>query len=444
MDSLLQQIKVRLGDNDDFFVQRDYILDIPVILLGYKTLVNLTQTKINLHKYIDLASSTNKTIEELMDLIGKVKGDAIEEAVSSIVEGKLIIYIEKNSEFIIVDPVSELLHRASESPTNENVLQGPLSAFVEDIDFNIGMVRKEINSDNMHVTSFSVGSDQKKRLSMLYFEGHVDMQLLNKIRVQIEKNQDKEINNLQNLSKTLGFPAWAAVSKFNITELPQEAVHSLLKGKVVLFVDRLPFALVLPSLLWDMFALENDRNYTLPLMIIIRLIRVVGVLTTLIIPGLYVALVSVNPEVLRIELALSIAKSREGVPYPAIIEIILMLVILELIIEASVRLPKSIGPTITMVGGIILGQAVVAAQLVSNLLIIIVAATTIANSTVVGFQNSLSIRLFKYIMVILASIYGVLGLLSGLVFVSGYLANLNTFGISYLHINRPKEEVKNG
>jgi hypothetical protein len=444
MDSLLQEIKDKLGKNNDFFLQRDYIVDIPFVLLGYKTLIDLTQTRITLQKYIDLAVSTNKTIDELLEMIGEVKGESIEAAVSSIIEGKMIIYIEKYSKYIVMDPAPKLLNRATVSPTNENVLQGPLSSFIEDIDFNIGVVRKEINSEKMVVTSFTVGSDQKKKLSLLYFEGHTDMKLVDKIKIQLEKNQDKEINNLQNLSKTLGFPAWVAVSKFNTTELPQEAVHSLIKGKVVLFVDRLPFALVLPNLLWDMFALENDRNYPLPIMLIIRIIRIVGVLSTLIIPGLYVALVSVNPEVLRIELALSIARSREGVPYPAIVEIILLLIVLELVIEASVRLPKSIGPTITMVGGIILGQAVVAAQLVSNLLIIVLAATTIANSTVVGFQNSLSIRLFKYILVILASIFGVLGLLTGLVLVSGYFANLNTFGISYLHIYRSKGEVKNG
>jgi hypothetical protein len=193
-----------------------------------------------------------------------------------------------------------------------------------------------------------------------------------------------------------------------------------------------------------MFTVENYRNFPLPLMITIRVIRVIGVLATLLIPGLYVALVAVNPEVLRIEMALSIAQSRQGVPYPALVEIILMLIILELILEASVRLPKSIGPTVTMVGGIILGQAIVDAQLVSNLLIIILAATTIANFTIVGVQNSLSIRLFKYLIVLLAAIYGVLGILAGILFVTAYLASLTTFGISYLNLNLKKDEVKSG
>jgi hypothetical protein len=193
-----------------------------------------------------------------------------------------------------------------------------------------------------------------------------------------------------------------------------------------------------------MFAIENDRNFPLPIMFAIRIIRIIGILVTLISPGLYVALVSVNPEVLQIQLALSVAQSREGVPYPALVEIILMLVILELILEASVRLPKSIGPTITMVGGIILGQAAVEAKLVSNLLIIILAATTIANSTIVGFQNAVSIRLFKYAIVLLAAIFGILGLVAGLVFIGAYLASLNTYGKSYLYLNVKGNESNGG
>ncbi|WP_279326186.1 spore germination protein [Bacillus litorisediminis] len=155
-------------------------------------------------------------------------------------------------------------------------------------------------------------------------------------------------------------------------------------------------------------------------------------------------MVSVNPEVLRIELALSVAQSREGVPYPALVEIIMLLIILELIMEASVRLPKSIGPTITMVGGIILGQAAVEAKLVSNLLIIILAATTIANSTVVGFQNSNSIRLFKYLIVLMASMFGILGILAGIFIICTYLASVKTFGIPFINLSSSKGEMNSG
>ncbi|MDU0200781.1 spore germination protein [Paenibacillus sp. MAH-36] len=444
MNPLIKEITAKFLNNDDFFLQQDYFMNNSVILMGFNTLVDLTESREAMHMYIEKAISVNITEEELLSLFGEVKESDINVLISSILQGKLIIFFAKYNKFVVSQPIPKLLNRFTEPPTNENVLQGPLSSFVEDIEQNIGIVRKQVSTDQLFVKSVYVGKDEKKKISLLYCENYVQMELVNNIVRQLEMNLDKEVHNLQNLSKTMGFSAWESFSKFKTTELPLEAAQCLRMGKVVLFVDRLPLALILPSLLWDMFAMENDRNYPLPLMLSVRFLRIIGVLMTLIVPALYVALVAVNPEVLRIELALAVSQSRDSVPYPALVEILLILVILELIVEASVRLPKSIGPTITMVGGIILGQAIVAAKLVSNLILIILAATTIANSTVVGFQNSLSIRLFKYLIVVLAAMYGVLGILAGLVLVCAYLASLNTFGVPYIQINVAKDRSNHG
>ncbi|WLD92948.1 spore germination protein [Alkalihalobacillus sp. AL-G] len=444
MDQFLTELKDKFRNSDDLFFQEEEILDVSVLLIGFKTLIDFPKTKTTLQKYIDTAILSKKTISELLNELGQVKEKDMEEAVSSIMTGKLLIVVKNHRKFVVIEPVAKMLNRSIEQPSNENVLRGPLSSFNEDIETNIGLIRKQINSSNIQAESFSIGPEQKTKLSMLYFDGQADKKLVEKIKSMIEKNQDQEINNLQNLTKVLGFSGWSVISKIHTTELPSEAVPYLRKGRVALFLDRFPFVIILPCFFWDMFALENDRNFPIPLMASIRMIRVIGILVTLLIPALYVALVAVNPEVLRIELALTIAQSREAIPYPALVEILMMLIILELIMEASVRLPSTIGPTITMVGGIILGQAVVEAKLVSTLLIIILAATTIANSTLVGIQNSLAIRLFKYLMVILASIYGVLGILGGIVLFSAYLASIETFGISYLHLNYEKEGTKYG
>ena len=443
MKSLLREMKDTFGKNDDFFILKEHFVNAPVVFLGFKSLIDLPKTLNSIQKNMDSIFQSDKTFDQLMHWIGEVKVNDTKEALSAIVEGKLVILLQddKDQKYVIVEPISQVLNRSIESPTNENVLQGPLSSFIEDINTNIGIIRKQTNSERLQIRSYSVGTDRKKTLSVLYFENNANIDLLQKIVKHIESNLEKEINNVQDLSKMMGFSPWLAVNKFNMTELPQEASKFLVMGRIIMFVDRIPFALVLPGLFWDMFAIENDRNFPVPLMLVFRSLRIIGYLMTLILPGLYVALVAVNPEVLRIELALSVAQSRDGVPYPALVEMILMLVILELIMEASVRLPKSIGPTLTMVGGIIIGQAVVEAKLVSNLLIIVLAATTIANSTLVGFQNTLSTRLFKYIIAILASIYGILGIMGGLVLTCTYLAGLTTFGVPYLYFNMKKEEI---
>jgi hypothetical protein len=432
MKSLMLEISEAFENAEDFFKEPFSLNGEAVFLLGLNSIVDLVKTKEMLKKGISPSGITEKQGFRINS----------EKAIESILQGKLIVYSKENNIMLLFEPHPKELNRSIEQPTNENVLQGPLDSFIEDMSTNIGILRKKVYSDQLSVKTYTVGSDQKKKLSIIYLDNRVDNVVIKKIISHIEVNQHKNILYLQHLYRFMGLRKWEVIPQFNMTEMPLEAIDSLNKGRVILFVDGLPFALILPHLLWDMFAQANDRNYSYPIMSAIRFLRVLGAFVTLILPGLYVALVAVNPEILKIELALSISQSREGIPYPPFVEITIMLLIIELIIEASIRLPLSIGPTITMVGGIVIGQAVVDAKLVSNILIIIVAVTSIANSTVVGFQNALLLRLLKYVVVIFASIYGVLGVLTGLVFISAYFASREIFGIPYTSL--PKRRGESG
>jgi hypothetical protein len=444
MDELLLKIKDSLGNNDDLFFQEKIYFNHSIVLLGLKNIVDFPKTLVVIHNHLEFGNMNNVSIEMLIKELGEKLEPVSNKAVSSILEGNLLIYSPENRLLVKITPFPKTLTRSISPPTNENHLQGSLSSFNEDMGTNLGLLRKEIVSDSLLVQTFSVGGKHKKSISIIYDQKFADKKLVQKIIKQVQAKENIDVNHLQDMNKVLGISLWSPLFQYNTTELPQEAVHFILKGRIIMFVDRIPFALVIPSLFWDMFAAGNDYNYPFLIMLCIRSLRIIGVLITLIVPGLYVALVAVNPEVLKIELALSVAQTREGVPYPALIEIILLLIILELILEASVRLPTSIGPTITMVGGIILGQAAVEARLVSNLLIIILAATTIANSTIVGFRNSTSIRLLKYGILVLASIYGIIGILAGLFLICTYLGSISTFGISTLNYRSMKGDNKGG
>ncbi len=417
-----------------------FITHHPVTLAGYTSLIDLPRTVMLLEQQARNAIAADRPLFALESGIGECMNEPDEQAViEAISEGHVIVIAEHAGLCIKIIPVTRTLSRSIEAPMTENVLRGAVSAFNEDLDTNLGMLKKHLLSDKLRTRSYCFGKVRRRRATLLYMEGQTNAALLNALTRRIESCLDRDVPDLCALSKMLGFNVWTLITRFNTTEMPQDAASALGKGKAVLFLDRFPFAIVLPSLATDLFASENDRNYPLLLMSAVRLLRVLAVLANMLMPGLYVALVSVNPEALRIELAMSIAGSREGVPYPALIETLLLLLILELILEASIRLPKTIGPTITMVGGIILGQAVVQAKLVSNILIIILAATTIASFTVIGFHNAISIRIPKYLFLVLAAIYGVLGLFIGMVIVCAYLASVRSFGIPYLYWWRARE-----
>ncbi|KIL48388.1 spore germination protein [Jeotgalibacillus campisalis] len=443
MNSLIKEIKDSIGENDDLLFTEQQLKDLSVVLFGLNSLIDLGPTIKQLEQ-LGQKNYSNKEKQKQISQLGEIKRNA-GEITSLLLDGKLMIAPSPNADFVVsVDPVPVKLNRAIDQITNENTMLGPFVSFNEDSLTNIGVMRKHVVSEKIRVKHFLTGTHNKKELSLIYYEGIVEENLLQTVLKDIKRNSINDLHSIQDVTKMLGITPYSIVPRVKTTEMPSEAAQSLLNGKVILFLDGLPFALILPSVFADMFFLESDKNLTYPLMVSLRSLRIAGTLIALIFPGLYVALVAVNPEVLRLELALSIAQSREGVPYPAFIEIIIMLVVLELIMEASVRLPKSIGPTITMVGGIILGQAAVEAQLVSNLLVIVLAATTIANSTVVGVQNLLSIRLLKYIVLIFSSVFGVLGILAGVFFICAYLAGVSSLGVPYLNFKQSKGDGSHG
>lgn len=442
MDEVLKEIQSSFQSNGDFIMLEQQYDEVKMVFFGLNTLIDFPSTMPVLEKLI-LSASKSHTTSLFIQTLGQ-KMEKSEQIQSEILKGSLILHIPELKQYFSIKAKSRTLERSIEAPMDESVLSGPRSSFNEELSTNIGLIRKQLLTKDIVIKNFTIGEVHQKQLSLLYLKGKTNQRLVEAILEQIEKRKKNDVQTIQDIMHLLDIATWTLVPKFNLTELPQEVSQALLKGKVVFIIDRLPLALILPSQITDLFFLENDRNFLFPIMLVVRFLRILGMLIAVLAPGLYIALVSVNPEVLRIELALSIAQSREGVPYPALLEVMLMLLVLELILEASVRLPKSIGPTITMVGGIILGQAAVDAKLVSNLLIIILAATMIANSTLIGFQNSISIRLSKYIVVLLAAIYGILGIIASIFIICSYLASLKTFDIPYINSKWEQGDTTSG
>ncbi|SDM85043.1 GerA spore germination protein [Fictibacillus solisalsi] len=427
MRNSVKEIKTKFSTQGDFFIEEESYDKMSCYLIGFKTLIDLPKTKLYIQQMGE--SCTSKSA-----LLGKLSEETnvnTEQLIKGILEGKLVIVTKDGKENAIVDPIVQNLNSSIGEPKNESPVHSSTDAFVEDINTNVGMLRKRLNTDRLCHCTYQVGELDKRRLSMLYINGKAPNDLVNKIHHQLNQI-DSDIETIDDLNKRFEKRRLSPVSHFSATELPIQAIHSLKKNRIVLFMDNYPFALVFPNLILDMFSTENDRNFPFILTFMLRFFRVIGAVATVIFPALYVALVSVNPGIFRTDLALFVAKSREGIPLSAFLETIAMVVLVDLILEAIVRLPKSVGPAITMVGGIILGQAVVEANLVSNLLVIVITAVVIASSAVIGMQNSLYIRLLKYPILVLASLFGILGVFIGFIFTIIYLASLTSDDIPYL------------
>ncbi|MFD1356848.1 spore germination protein [Fictibacillus halophilus] len=436
MRNIVTEMESMFSNHDDFFIEEELVDKIEIYLIGFSTLVDLTRSKLYLQQIAVSSPSVKALFKNLSDQINVDK----EKIIEAVLDGKLVLFSENGEWNAIVDPISQNLKRGIEEPKNESAIQTSMDAFGDDINVNVGMIRKRLSTERLCHCSYQVGELEKRKLSMLYIKGSAPGALVDRVNQQL-RQINSDIETIDDLNRHFGKRKLSPVSHLFSTELPIQAIHSLKKNRIVLFIDNCPFALVFPHLLWDMFSSVNDRNFTFSLSIMLRVFRIIGAVATLILPALYVALVSVNPEVFKTDLALFVIKSREGIPLSAFLETIAMVVLVDLILEAIVRLPKSVGPAITMVGGIILGQAMVEAKLVSNLLVIVITAVVIASSAVIGMQNSLYIRLLKYPILILASIFGILGVCTGLIFTIIYLASLTSNDIPYTTFRIDEKET---
>ncbi|WP_168123504.1 spore germination protein [Paenibacillus sp. HB172176] len=369
------------------------------------------------------------------------EGD-FQSCMEAICHGSAILCKHASSTGIIVN-ISEVQQRAVSTPITENVLQGPMNAFIENLDTNVALIRQQIRSSQLKMWETVIGSASHTRVALFYYEGAMNALLLSHLQEKLKQINITGLRDINQLLKLLSSKKRMHLFPLGIsTERPDHAATDLLKGKAVIMVDGSPFALSLPSVYTDFWHSPED-DYMNPYVAYFLLsLRFIAMFLNLFLPALYVALTSINVDVNRLEISLAASASREAVPYPVFIETILMLIVIDLITEAGLRLPKTISSTVTMVGGVVLGQAIIQAHIVSHLLVIIVATTAISNYIVIDYQMGLVQRILKYFIVIGASIAGLLGIVFCFSCLIIYLSCLESFGAPYLTSLLPKKRTK--
>ncbi|WP_127532805.1 spore germination protein [Paenibacillus kobensis] len=399
----------KLGTSVDWYAQKLQIGGMTLELIALSSLVDIPATNLRLLKS---GGEEAHTWEQLWAVIGAVeaRGDLI----TGLLEGRTLLLMPDGTGGAWVQSEKRPLNRSINPPVNQNIMVSSKTAFIEDLITNLGLVRNELRSPALKQSIISVGSVYKKRILMLSMMNAAESAFVYDCEKALRAREGDDFDSLAQLMRWLGRkPVWNPIPSYARTESPHETANFLKKGRVVLLIEGYPDAIVIPVELSDLLISSEDRDYPAIAAAMLAAFRILGVLVAIAAPAAYVALVSINPDVMKVELIYSIAQSRVGVPYPSITEALILLFIMEMLLEAIIRLPKSIGPAMTMVGGIILGQAVVDANLVSNLLIIVLAASTIANFTVIGYNFALVIRMSKYFMLGFAALFGPLGIVCG-------------------------------
>lgn len=321
--------------------------------------------------------------------------------------------------------------RNIDTPNNEIVIKGPHEAFVENIRTNTSLVRRVINNENLIIENLEVGKVTKTKCAVCYMQNITNPDLVHEVKYRLNNLEIDSLLSAGELEQLIADSNVLGVPGILSTERPDKATKYLLNGRVIVIVNGTPHALIMPAILIDFLTSPEDSNLKVNFANFLRGLRFLAALMTLLLPGLYVAITSFHQEILPTNLLYSILASRENVPFPVIFEILLMEISFELIREAGLRVPSPIGPTIGIVGALVLGQAAVSAGIVSPILIILVAITGIASFAIPDFSFGFHLRYFRFAFILLGFIAGFLGISLGIFVYLSVLCSLKSFGVSY-------------
>lgn len=316
-------------------------------------------------------------------------------------------------------------------PKNEISLKGTHQGFVETSSQNIALIRRYIPNRELVLKEVFIGSRGKTKVSILYLRDVASEDVLKELENRIQNIEVDSIINTGEIIEFIEDNPYSPFPQFILTERPDSTVSHILQGRYVIVVDRSPNVLVAPVNFISFFQGIDDYNTRWLVSSSVRLLRFIGFFIALLLPATYVAFISFNYEVIPVQLYLSIAESRERVPFLPVIEALLMEITLEMMREAALRLPTPISQTVGIVGGIVIGQAAVQAGIVSNIMIIIVAVTTIASSIVPNYEMGLAIRLLRFPMMLLAALFGMVGIIIGWMTIIAHLVSLESLGTPY-------------
>ena len=351
----------------------------------------------------------------------------------------LILIISKNIYSIEVKLITD---RAISPSTNELNITGPKDSFNENINTNINLIRKRIKSKNLILKESILGKQTNTKVSILYMNNIANKKLINQIQNKINKINIDGIIDSSYIKKYLDtnklFPTIIQ------TERPDKASIALLEGKCIILVENSPYALILPSFFLDFFHTPDDYYQKNINTTFIRLIRLSAFLISLLTPAIYIATTTRNYNLLPYKLLIMLKAGRTFVPFPAYIEAIFMIICFEILKETDIRMSQTSSSAVSILGGLILGDAAVSAGIVSPIMIIVIAISSISGLIFSSLELSNALRTYKIILLILSSLLGIYGVLIGLIYLIINLINTKTFNYKYLSPIYPfnKNEIK--
>jgi spore germination protein KA len=428
LDQKIIQIEQYFSDTEDLNIQKLVCSDQACALFYIDALVNIELIQSTIVK--PMMDSSEKGIEQSLTSVEVRKSSDLVLIGQCLLEGYCIIVTEMDCDAIML-PASQTYSRSIQEPTGEQVVKGPHDGFIESLNTNLYLLRHRMKNPKMKVKYFKLGNVTNTKVAMVYMDNIANPKIVAECEKRLCAIDLDYLYTAGNLDEMIEEHPLSPFPQTLQTERPDRAVSYLMEGKITIFVDGNPSVLILPITFFSFYQSSDDYNSRWITGSFFRFIRLISFIMAICLPAIYIATVTYHSEVLPMGILYSVKVSLTYVPLPPILEAFFMQIILELLKEAAIRLPTSISQTIGIVGGLVIGTAVVQAQLVSNTMIVIIGLTAIASFVTPINEFGISLRILGFPMMIAASLFGFFGIAIMLMLVFIHLCKIETLGVPY-------------
>ncbi|OIK16824.1 spore germination protein [Bacillus sp. MUM 116] len=354
----------------------------------------------------------------------------LEETINALLQGKTILIVQGEDDLFSFNTKKDL-SRSPKEPDSEKTVRGSHIGFVESLSTNLGFIRQAIQSKHLRINYHRTGQYTNTQIAVVYMEGIANLSLVKRLEERLQTLSTDMIFSPGYLEEIIEDQPFSPFPHILFTERPDRAIAQLMEGRIILMSEGSCDVLVLPVSFFSFFQTSDDYNSRILTGSTFRLLRVTSFFLSLLLPALYIAIIGFHFEIIPNEILVLVKNSVENIPFPPLIEAMIMAFTIELIREAGIRLPSPIGQTIGIVGGLIIGDAIVSAGLVSNIMVIVIALTSISSFTIASYEMSNTVRLLTFPIMLSAATFGFVGIIFSLMFIVGHLCKLESLGTPY-------------
>lgn len=435
----IQTLRKIFNHNPYLIMNHHQLLDREIVLIHFQGLSDTTALRdYMLHSSVPNPSNTFQTSTAFFQLLKQLiapiargtSTSCIKKIVDAILSGNTVVLLANYDQAYIVSTEASIERSISEPPS-QNVLRGPRDGFTESLQTNIVLIFQRIKNPDLCIKQKTIGTITNTNIGIVYIQDIVNEGIFNELMHRINNIKLDGILESAYIESYLLDNGYSPFPTIYHTERPDIVAAALLKGRIAIIVDKTPFVLIVPSLFQHFLQSNEDEYQSVYFSSFLRVLRYSSFWASVLLPSLFIAITCFHQEIIPTPLLMNLAAQRSSVPFPPIIEMLLMEITFEVFREAALRLPRTVANSISIVGALVIGEAAVQAGIVSSATIIIVACTAITNFIFPLYTLSFSTRLIRFGFLLCASIFGLYGVILGIMVLLLHLCGVSSFGLEY-------------